>query len=74
MPDNYLAANMVQSVKGCARCGGDHKDLKFETLLMPIILEHVVYDWWALCPNTRQPILCAYVDDDSEMVNTRAKT
>lgn len=67
------AATLVTGVKGCARCGQDHADVKFRKLAKPIPappadviapgpikadkVERRDYDWWAMCPTNREPIV-----------------
>lgn len=74
------AATLVTGVKGCARCGQDHADVKFRKLSKPIPApqadvadvekqqqrpgapapvkaERRDYDWWAMCPTNREPIV-----------------
>lgn len=41
----------------CVRCGKDHKRLVFKTF-KTITTE---YKFWAMCPNTQEPILMAQV-------------
>jgi hypothetical protein len=45
-------------VRGCARCGGDHNELHFERLEMPVIDDDgTTWTHWAPCPANGQPIL-----------------
>ncbi|MBE3087993.1 MAG: hypothetical protein IMZ71_02600 [Chloroflexi bacterium] len=48
----------AEDVKGCARCGGNHKNLLFEKLTKPA----KDYQWWALCPFLQEPILMRAVE------------
>jgi len=43
----------VVTVKGCARCGGVHRDLEFYRLGRPA----KEFQWWSPCPKTGEPIL-----------------
>lgn len=46
------------SVTGCARCGANHTKLRFKQAKNPIIGEDgTTWEWWALCPNTGDPVL-----------------
>lgn len=45
-------------VRGCARCGGDHNEIQWETLERPIVDEDgTTWTEWAPCPANGQPIL-----------------
>lgn len=48
---------MDVDIKGCARCHGDHAKLDFEPLSNPTDK----FAFWALCPETHQPLLLAKV-------------
>lgn len=65
---------MRTTVDNCARCGGKHVDLEFEKLLRFIVTDELVYEYWATCPNTHQPVLCAVIEHQSELVIDHAKT
>lgn len=43
----------IKSLKACARCGGNHRNLVFKQLRRPIDLDN----FWAPCPKTREPLL-----------------
>lgn len=43
----------VRNIEGCARCGQDHANLRFERLERPID----DCDYWAPCPTNKQPII-----------------
>lgn len=49
-PSDYVTT----TVRSCARCGADHKDLDFERMSNPF---DVAYPFWALCPRGKGPIL-----------------
>lgn len=44
----------------CARCGGHHDNLPFKIFTRPV-MEHAdirpAYTHWAMCPESKQPIL-----------------
>lgn len=48
------------TITGCARCGMEHKYLKFERLDNPTDN----YEWWSICPSTGQPILLSVVEGE----------
>lgn len=52
---------IVVSVRGCARCGGDHDGLVFAALERPMAPSDcpVRWDYWAACPANGGPILLA---------------
>lgn len=52
---------MLRHVVGCARCGGNHRDLSFNRLTYPC--GDLTY--WATCPTNGEPIL---MQIDSEEV------
>lgn len=59
-----MAINPVQKVTvlNCQRCGKTHTDLKFKPLKNPAD----EWDWWAMCPATRQPLLMMFVVEGGE--------
>lgn len=55
-------ASRTENVRACARCEGDHDAVRFMPFRFPVITPtggsgEVVYEWWALCPTTGEPIL-----------------
>ena len=49
------------TIKRCARCGQDHENLIFEEFIdKPIDID---YNYWAMCPGMKQPILLKLYDD-----------
>ena len=52
------------TVKSCARCGKDHKDLKFVRFAQAQPDDRHTH--WAVCPNTLEPILLVIEDDAPE--------
>lgn len=55
---------VIKSIKNCARCGNDHLNIDAEQFKRAVINhdaltpnEQILYNYWALCPNVRQPIL-----------------
>ncbi|MFW6056851.1 MAG: hypothetical protein ACOC9B_06045 [Chloroflexota bacterium] len=47
----------VLDVGNCARCGKDHKGLAFHRLNRPFEEEEGGWTFFAICPETNQPIL-----------------
>ena len=52
--ENHKTHRIV-SIHHCARCGGNHKNLRFNRLT----LEAESFKWWAMCPDLNEPILMA---------------
>ncbi len=44
---------VITGIKGCVRCGGNHKPLNAKRFRKP----HKGYTFWATCPSTKDPIL-----------------
>ena len=52
-------------IQHCARCEGNHADLEFTRLRLPVKAGAcVMYEYWAPCPTTGEPIMLALSDDD----------
>jgi hypothetical protein len=51
------------SITDCARCSVHHDDLEFKPFNgLPIVDEDgTVWDWWAVCPITGDPVLLRHV-------------
>jgi len=48
------------TIRNCARCQQEHKDLEFRPLTNPIEdYDGTIWNYWALCPNNGEPILLA---------------
>lgn len=61
----------TEDVKHCARCGQDHDRIIFYEFGRPIVDEDgTVWDWWATCPNTGDPILLRSDRADLELNET----
>lgn len=56
---------LVTTVQNCARCGETHEDLSFTKFSKYPIedIDGTVYNYWALCPITREPILLRIAND-----------
>lgn len=57
-----IKTDHVTTIGNCARCGGDHRDLKFTPLTQP----QEEWSHWALCPTNSEPIMLAFVDDPAK--------
>lgn len=65
---------VISNIENCARCGGTHKQLKFELLQRPIVDDAgVAYSYWALCPVTKQPVLCRKFTPSETLSETDGK-
>jgi hypothetical protein len=52
---NSMDGTFQIDVKCCARCGGDHDQLRFM-----VLGGHERYTHWAICPVSTQPILLRF--------------
>lgn len=50
------------TVRGCIRCGQEHKGLLFSRLTSPVFTEGEFYDYVAQCPVSRQRVFMKIVD------------
>lgn len=53
------------TILNCARCSGDHKDMGFKKLTVPIKSDDGIGpDWthWSLCPILKEPVLLMIKD------------
>ncbi len=48
-----LKTLVIKRIGFCARCGNNHRNLKFKQLRRPIGMDN----FWAACPRTGEPIL-----------------
>lgn len=62
MEKRASATEVVTDVTHCARCGGNHRSLKFSKLEKPVD----VYTHWALCPKVKEPVVLLLYDKDPE--------
>lgn len=55
----WYDVGVIQNVKGCARCGGDHPGLVFRPLTRAMEPEGTSRSWqqWAPCPTNGEPIM-----------------
>lgn len=60
--------SITTNITNCARCGDDHDKLKFtEFSKNPIIdSDGTIWDFWALCPITKEPVLLKVFDDGEQ--------
>lgn len=65
MPVGSSVDVISTSLTNCARCRGDHKSLEFRRFIRYVIADSdgTVWSWWALCPNTGEPILMKIIDE-----------
>jgi len=54
---------LVATIKNCARCGETHPNLEFEKLARAFISDTETYQYWAMCPKLREPVLLAVLDN-----------
>jgi hypothetical protein len=52
---------MKADILKCARCGGQHLDLKFKALTSP----RTEFDLWTMCPVKQEPILLVRYKDEA---------
>lgn len=59
------AKAFVNSITGCARCGGDgHEDIRWEPLTFPVEdTDGTQWTHWAPCPTNGEPILLTIRDE-----------
>jgi hypothetical protein len=57
-----MKTKLYIDVVACARCGEDHKSLKFKKLTKP---EEGDYTHWSMCPTLDEPILLKIVIYDN---------
>jgi hypothetical protein len=50
---------MVEAIKGCARCGGDHSYVMFKSFTR----KSDKHTHFGICPTTQEPILMQYTTD-----------
>ena len=55
----------------CARCGGDHGNVKFQRFIgNPVSSDGYDYEYWGWCPTHLEPIILR-VDEDEEIADNR---
>lgn len=53
----------VKRLSNCARCGKNHRQLKFKKLKRPGLSHRGgAHSHWALCPTTREPIMLTVLE------------
>jgi hypothetical protein len=58
------AEKRLSTIEYCARCGGNHVGLRFKRILNPIEdCDQIVWNWFAICPATGDPILLRIFTD-----------
>lgn len=59
---------LIKSIKNCARCGQNHENIEIEeferpvyqygnSLLIDSLAHTLLYNYWGVCPENKQPIL-----------------
>lgn len=56
---------VVTTVIGCARCGNDHEAIEFKRFEIPIKDDDGLWEYWALCPVSGDPILLKKTVDNA---------
>lgn len=46
----------IRDVKGCARCGGDHAEVRGYKFKRPPVVDGKTFESWATCPDTLDPV------------------
>lgn len=58
---------MVDDLKSCARCGGNHDSLEFKEFKIPIKdSDKETWTHWATCPSTGDPVLMKIPKSEDE--------
>lgn len=56
-----MSEDTIPEIRNCARCGGDHEDLKFKKFEQPVSCRasdcSYEFGGWAVCPELEEPIL-----------------
>jgi hypothetical protein len=55
------------TITGCARCGQEHKNILVAKFGRPA----GQYQWWAICPNTGEPIMIEIIRKRDESGDPR---
>jgi hypothetical protein len=69
---------LLASVRGCARCGGDHDNVVWKALTRPIVDNDAVvgvitWTHWCPCPTNGEPILQAEIPMEKAAARARAQ-
>jgi hypothetical protein len=48
-------------IENCCRCKGTH-EVKVYKFTIPMVIKDEIFDFWAVCPKTEEPILIKIVD------------
>lgn len=55
---NHTLSTVTTTIRNCARCNKDHRDLLFTALTYPIEdTDGTLWSFWAKCPTNGEPIL-----------------
>jgi hypothetical protein len=58
-----MAVLVVSTVEVCPRCDREHRSLSFRELGAPVVCAKERFTYWAICPNTQEPVLGYLVQD-----------
>lgn len=68
MSQTLYPDDLLRTIRGCARCGGEHVDLAFRKLIQPmcVTIGGVTATWqrWAECPTAKAPIMLAILPEE----------
>lgn len=53
-------------VKGCARCGGNHKNVIVKKFRKPIFTGTYFWTHWWTCPKTKEPVIAREIESLDE--------
>lgn len=56
------------NLKGCSRCGKNHRKILFKKFRNPGI-----FGWWAICPTTKEPLLLDTFKDAEKAEKIKAQ-
>ena len=59
----------VKLIQHCARCGGTHEQMWFSKFTRPMVFGGIVHNYWAICPETREPIIMAMQSEQEPASN-----
>jgi hypothetical protein len=55
----------TQKIENCARCGEDHRDVKFKQFIGNYVSCNVRdYQYWGWCPTNLEPLLLSVADEE----------
>lgn len=57
---------LITNISNCARCGGEHERISISKLTRPVECELGIFNYWAPCPASGEPILVSVESDEQE--------